>query len=195
MTDQGSDQADHVALALLGFMKCVGARDKHEVYLSTPITTGPAFIAWHQQNRAQLSPADPHYETLHEANVITPNLQRVHPLVESLRQRYDRRLVIDPTGLDDVADWEQRHYHLFWCSLIERYAAIVVFADGWQFSVGCINEFAAAVRSSAEIYTETISTLGKEDGIALIEAALADMDRLGIDCEDQRNALLAVRAA
>ncbi|HET9894318.1 MAG TPA: hypothetical protein VFQ44_05245 [Streptosporangiaceae bacterium] len=195
MTHQDSDQEDPVALALLGFMKCIGARDKHEVYLSTPITTGPAFITWRQQHRAQLSPADPHYEASHALNVATPNRMRVQPLVQSLRERFAERLVIDPTGLEDVTEWKQRHYRDFWCSLIERYVAIIIFSDGWQFSAGCISEFAAAIRSSAETYTETFSPLPKEKGVALIESALAEMGHLDIPCEDQRDGLLAVRAA
>ncbi|HVB42897.1 MAG TPA: hypothetical protein VNF47_09360 [Streptosporangiaceae bacterium] len=173
----GSDIAD----ALLGFASCFGARDRSEVYLSAPITTGRAFVAWQRLVGSQLSPDHPHYESLHHKNVVELNLRQVPPLLAKIRSRFPGRLVIDPTSLDDVPGWEQEDYHRFWCSLIERYISVVVFADGWHFSTGCIYEFATALRSADQILDETFAPLSRAEGTRLIRQAIAEIEQLSLD--------------
>lgn len=190
-----SNQDNPAARTLLSFIKCVGAREKHEVYLSTPITTGRAFVTWRQMSGSQIDPSHPHYESQHYANVIALNLQRVPSLVAQLRARYSGRLVIDPTSLEDISGWEQEDYLRFWCSLIEEYVAIAIFAEGWQFSTGCIGEFATALRFSAEIYSESFAPLSKHDGEHLIRAAIAEVEELSLDSEPLRLGLRAVESA
>lgn len=195
LTSQIPAQDDPVASALLSFVRCLGARDGHEAYLSTPITTGRAFVAWRHLSGASIAPGHPHYESLHHENVVALNLQRVPPLLAAMRERYPGKLVIDPTSLEDIAGWEQPDYHRFWCALIERYVAVVMFADGWQFSTGCIHEFAAALRSGSQVHDESFTPLSKEDGLALVGAAIAEIEALGVDSEPLRTSLRAVEQA
>ena len=135
--------------ALLTFARCFGARKSHEVYLSTPITTGEAFVTWRHTHGAHISLDNPSYESLHYEHVIAANITRVAPLVAELRKRYSDRLVIEPTPLE-ADGWTQRQYRDFWCALIEQYVAVVVLADGWQFSTGCVFEFATAIKSGKD---------------------------------------------
>jgi len=195
MPAENPDPQSPVARAMLSFIRCLGARERHEVYLSTPITTGRAFVAWRKLADPLIRPGHPRYESLHYDNVTARNIARIPPLLDTLRRRYPDRLVIDPTSLADIDGWQQEDYHRFWCTLIARYAAITIFAADWQFSTGCINEFAAALASSAQIYSESLTPLTKKDGTALIEAAIDELDGTGIDAEPLRSGLRAVYEA
>jgi hypothetical protein len=177
------------AEAMVGLLSCVGARRRHEVYLSTPITTGEAFVTW--RRRGRLETEHPDYRTLHREHVIDKNLERIRPVVARLRQHYSDRLVIDPTALDDVVGWEQSDYHEFWCAVVATYAAEVVFADGWQFSTGCVAEFAAASEAGIPMRREDLSTLSLDDGLRLATDAVSQLDRLGEDTTGLRRSLRA----
>jgi hypothetical protein len=184
-----------VGPALLSFAKCFGARDSHEVYMSAPITTGEAYVAWRHNHGAPITRDHPQYESLHYENVISANVTRVGPLVAKLRRRYPDRLVIDPTSLDNIDGWSQSDYHDFWRALIEKYVALVVFADGWQFSTGCVYEFATALRSGKEVYAESLKPLDRQDGLHMIAAAVAEFENLNVDAESLRRALQSVERA
>ena len=153
------------AAALHSFTRCFGARDDHEVYLSTPITTGHAYVLWRHSSGSQVAQDNPQYSSLHYEHVISTNLTRVAPLVSFLRDRFPDRLVMDPTYLEDIQGWEQEDYHDFWCNLIEKYAAMVVFADGWQFSTGCVSEFATALRTGKKVYAQSLTPLTPREGL------------------------------
>jgi hypothetical protein len=183
------------ARALLSFAKCFGARDGHEVYLSAPITTGEAYVIWRNTHGSELTHDDPGYKSLHYENVVSTNLMRVAPLVAQLRRRFPERLVIDPTSLADLPGWEQTDYHEFWCHLIERYAALVIFADGWQFSTGCVREFATAIQGKIKTVDQSLAPLTLRDGISLISAAIVEFDRLHVDSSRLRQGLTAAERA
>lgn len=184
-----------VGPALLSFARCFGARDSHEVYMSAPITTGEAYVTWRHNNGSGITRDHPQYESLHYENVISANVTRVGSLVAKLRRRYADRLVIDPTSLDNVDGWSQSDYHNFWCALIEKYVALIVFADGWQFSTGCVYEFATALRSGKESVTESLRPLDRQDGLHMIATAIAEFERLNVDAESLRRAFQAVEQA
>jgi hypothetical protein len=175
------NQNDATAEALLNFAKCFGARERHEVYLSAPITTGQAFVAWRHSQGAEISRDHPHYEELHHEYVVSTNLTRVAPLVRQLRTRFADRLVIDPTALASLSGWEQENYHRLWGSFIDKYVALVIFADGWQFSTGCVREFGTALHLSIKTVDQSLRPLAPQDGERLVKAAIAEFRRLQVD--------------
>lgn len=195
VTVPDSSPSATTAHALINFMKCFGARDRHEVYLSAPITTGEAYVRWRHSYGAQITHDHPSYESLHYEHVISTNLTRVAPLVTHLRKSFTGRLVIDPTSLDDIPGWSQNDYHDFWCSLIEKYIEFVVFADGWQFSTGCVREFATAVRTDKRVFDQSLKPLTQEAGLRLIADAVAQFDSLSVDSTSLRRALGAAEQA
>lgn len=191
-----SDVASEQALAhnaLLSFARCLGALEHEAVYLSAPITTGELFVAWRQANDSALERTDPEYPALHRAQVVAKNVARVVPLVAQLRRRFAERVVIDPTSLDDVGGWDQADYRDFWCEVIRRYAHTVVFADGWQYSHGCVAEFAAALRVPARLLTERLNPLTLDEGVGMVTAAADRLQGLGEDTVVLRATLESVR--
>lgn len=180
---------------MLSFARCLGARDREEVYVSTPITTGHAYVTWRNNESGQIDRAHPLYSDLHREHVIEKNIARVRPVISNFRSRFRDQLVIDPTALHDIDDWEQLDYHAFWCALIEQYVRTVIFTDGWQFSTGCVREFAAAIRIQARILTEDLRPLTIPVGIQLIGEAVLKLEELDVDPESLRSAFTLVKEA
>jgi hypothetical protein len=178
--------ADGLADLLLGFARCLGAEQGHAVYVSAPITTGRDFADWYPRQTDQGTAA---YRARLRREIIGPNLERARPLVAECRRRWPGRPVVDPTALEDVNGWEQHDYHRFWTRLVEQYAGIVVFSDGWQLSSGCALEFAAAYRAGAEVLDDRFQPLSREDGVALLEEAVEILTRVGTDPTTLRGAL------
>ena len=108
--------------------------------------------------------------------MIEPNRAMVRAIVEHLRADLCR-VVIDPTSFPDREGWTQPDYHAFWAAVIERFAGTVVFADGWQYSNGCSYEFLIAQTTGVETLDQRRCPLGREQGAAMIRAAVADMRR------------------
>jgi hypothetical protein len=189
VTSSQRSEAEITASALHSFTRCFGARDGHEVYLSAPITTGEAYVVWRHSYGAQITRDNPQYDSLHYQHVISTNLTRVAPLVTHLREMFPDRLVIDPTSLQDIPGWSQSDYHDFWCNLIEKYVAMVVFADGWQFSTGCVSEFATAIRTGKSVYTQSLTPLTQHQGLQMIASAVEEFDNLHVDSKPLRRAM------
>lgn len=172
MNDQHDRDVRRWMLAALG----CALEPRSAVYLSTPITTGLRFVAWRRGPGADLAVETPEYRRRCADEVIAPNRNEIAPLVEFLRDRFDDP-VIDPTALEDVPGWEQLDYHRFWTEAIDRYAHTAVFADGWEYSSGCVLELAAAVSAGATLLCQDLTPLAPEDAAELTEGAVADVSR------------------
>lgn len=189
VTGAASRDSKATAEAMLSFAVALGARPRQEVYFSTPITTGYAYVLWRQENAQSIGQDHPRYRELHRAEVINLNIARAAPLVEQLRMEFPGQLVVNPAGLADIDEWAQCDYHDFWCAVIRRFAAVAVFADGWQFSRGCVAEYATAVECGVKILRQDLAPLAGEAGSTLVAQAVATLDDLREDTSDLRNAL------
>lgn len=133
----------------------------HVVYVSTPITTGPAYLDWLIAHRD--APAADRERARQE--MIRANIAAVVPLVRAVPDRVPGAHVIDPTALEDVPGWEQADYHRFWAEVIATQVDEVVFADGWTASVGCSVEFAVAMLRHLPAYRSDFTPLTADDGV------------------------------
>lgn len=170
---------------LLGFLRCVGVEGRNSVYVSVPITTGREFAAWFSQQPDAGSDA---YRSRLHREVVQPNLKRARPLVQQVRDRWSDMPVIDPTGLDDVPGWTQADYHAFWVQIVLRHAALVVLAEGWQYSNGCALEVAAAVRSGADLLDHHLEPMNTTVATRLLREAIDELDDLSVDSSTLRYA-------
>lgn len=160
---------------MLAAMGCA-LEPRSAIYVSTPITSGSRFVAWRRGAGAALVADDVEYVRGRHDSVIEPNRADVAPLVESLRARVDDP-VIDPTALEDVPGWEQFDYHSFWTAVIQRYAHTAVFAEGWEYSSGCVLELAAAVSAGVSVRQSDLSSLPLVEALDRVEYAIADVAR------------------
>jgi hypothetical protein len=119
-----------VADAMLDILGCA-LPPRSAVFLSTPITSGPRYVAWRQaQGDVVLAP-----------DVVAANVEDGRQHAAQLRQRY--AVVITPTELH-VEHWTPAHYRAFWSEVMDRYVRLIVLGDGWSLSTGCVTEFIMA---------------------------------------------------
>jgi len=155
------------------------------IYVSTPITTGPELLRWLRANPDASEALRSHARS----QVIANNVAAVVPLVAMVRARFRDAAIIDPTALNDVRGWTQADYHRFWTEIIVRYADGAVFADGWQYSVGCTVEFAAANLAGIELYNSRLEMISPNEGLVLLQSTVSELDAVGASKVIQESAI------
>jgi hypothetical protein len=178
-----AEQHDEIQALLEGFASVVDGRTA--LYVSSPLTTGQLAADWHAENGAGRSPE--HFRT----EVVEPNRRAAARYVRELREA-TKRVVVDPTAVEDLPGWKQADYHVFWGKVIERYAETVVFRSGWQYSNGCAYELVVAHRSGATVLDESLAPLGVADGVKLLTAAVEECEARGVSAEFLRGAAEAL---
>jgi hypothetical protein len=148
-----------------------GATPHGCTYVSTPITTGRNHIDRLVAHAAQGSSAD---AVPDREEIVASNRKRARAVVEQLR-RDTGDVVIDPTSLVDVPDWEQPDYHALWIETIESFASRMVFVDDWQYSVGCTTEFRSALINDIPTFDQRRQPLTYAAGLALLRQAVAEV--------------------
>ena len=161
---------------LAGYADAKGSRT---IYLSTPITTGPRYLEWRRASIASgtLSRDD---EQRQRAAVMSENLRRLAPLRQRLSDGFDDARVIDPTELD-VPSWSQADYHRFWVEVISRFADLIVFADGWEYSTGCSYEYACALVRGLDVLDASLTPLVPARTHELLAEACSSLEAAGLD--------------
>jgi hypothetical protein len=183
---EAGDKAQGAEVLLSVVERCADARHPF-AYLSVPLTTGQAYI----ELRAKHAAAElDNPEELRAERSRTVENNRLRALAAARRLRSALTgMVIDPSRLGDVPNWEQPDYHSFWTRVIDRYTEEVFFLDGWQYSVGCTIEFSKAVKMGLPTMTADRASLNARTGWHLVQAALAEYARVGLDPSPLRNAL------
>lgn len=102
--------------------------------------------------------------------------------------------VIEPSSLF-VPDWDQETYVSFWSSVIERFAASVILADGWTYSAGAIQEAALALRLGRPVHTEAGAPIDPKAAYPEIQKAIEALSGAGIATDAIEKSLDVFRAA
>jgi hypothetical protein len=154
-------------------------------YVSVPITGGRRAL---DARRAEGGAAGS------TAAVVAANLADARALVAAVRARTSRP-VVDPAAVGVVAGWTQADYREFWGNTILRYAAEVVFADGFECSDGCAYEFAIAVGAGLPVFDARGATLSCADGVRLLENGRLARRGAGAPTDVVDDALTRLRSA
>ena len=162
--------------AFVDAFRCVGAGRAPTVYVSVPITTGPRFLDWWRSGGIGLERGGPAF-TEGRARVVTDNVDAARTLTTRVRERFAGSVVIDPTYLGDVPGWDQDHYNAAWSEVVESFADTVVFASGWEYSVGCATEFVAAAGRGLRVLDEALQPLDADTALHLVDAAVRTLRR------------------
>lgn len=158
-------------------------------YISTPITTGPAYLGWLVAHRR--ASTDDRLKA--RDAMIRANITAVGPLVESAHGRFDPTALIDPTALEDVEGWAQVDYHRFWSEVIVRLVDRVVFANGWNLSTGCAIEFGVAAMSGIDMYNAQLQPLSQGSGLAALREAIPKLTAAGARNDVQADVVASLR--
>lgn len=158
--------AEEIELVLVALQTVI--RGRTAAYVSAPITTGRRFLDWRRHNPS-LVPGTRDYNEAHQGYVIAENRAAAISLVSDARARYAQ--VVDPTSLPDLPGWTQSDYRFLWGEVVRRHAHTVLFADGWEFSTGCVYEFVVGTESAAELLDSKGERLEASRGLQLLEGA------------------------
>ena len=145
-------------------------------YASVPLTTGPRLLS--VARSGALRSAKLGTKVLREA-VLAPNKKDAAAFAKGLRSSL-KCAVVDPSRLPNVAGWSQQQYVALWYAVILEYCSRVVFADGWQYSNGCVLEFLAASFSGIQTFDSNGDEVSRGNAISLIGVAISEMQEAGL---------------
>jgi hypothetical protein len=130
-------------------------------YVSSPLTTGRKTLGWEREHEAS-NGTELLTDEAFRRQVLEPNRRSAARFVAKLRAKLTH-VVIDPTALKDIAEWTQADYRVLWGSVIKRYAEVVIFRRGWEYSSGCAYELLTASSSGATMLREDLTAMGLEE--------------------------------
>lgn len=164
-------------------------------YCSTPITTGRRFVTWIMVDpamRAARAEWSDQLKSDYDSAVVAANCEHAQRVIESLRKE-SGLVVIDPTRLPSIPGWSQQDWLSLWTTVIRRFASEVVFLDDWQFSNGCVAEFAVAHSLGLPTWNEAGEPLTIRDAVVLIEEAVETIAIAGASTSDIAQTLSVLR--
>lgn len=161
-------------------------------YMSTPITTGLELITARAAALAAGHPLDAATVDVLRRRVIDANTARAVPLREKVLAEFGYPL-IDPTPLT-VPDWKQEDYLKFWSTVIRDSVNAVVFADGWQYSTGCVLEFTVARTHDLARMNADFADITDFTAAELITDAISELRAAGLDTAVHEAALSVLAA-
>ncbi|MDX0640047.1 DUF4406 domain-containing protein [Sinorhizobium medicae] len=155
--DVQATRRSNVNEAILQAWECAFGRTR-VIYLSGPITTGRRKID-SIRNRDGVSADD-----------ITSQNCRI--LIEAANRLREERgdLVVEPASLQ-IPGWSQQQYLTLWGELIKRHAHLVIFMPDWEYSVGCVTEYAMAKAEGIPTATCSGKPLHSNEALELLSRA------------------------
>ncbi len=165
---------------ILEALRCV-VGSKGAVYLATPITGGLRFLEWYQAEGRHLRDQPP-YDTQRHAKVIVPNCENAAAFAGTLRDTMSK-VVIDPSRFF-LDHWTQSAYRALWCEVVRRFVSAVHLNEGWWVSVGCAQEFLAAVAGGIPLFEGLGEPLSPEAGLHRLQMGVEKLQMIGAPCDD-----------
>jgi hypothetical protein len=122
------------------------------------------------------------------------NVKAAIDFAEAVRHKFnDRTIVITPAPFS-APGWTQPEYLAFWETLLRTRIKAAWFNRNWQFSNGCVFEFAVALDAGLDTFDQDGSPLNRGAGIELIDAAIQRIDEQGLDASSLKENLERVTA-
>jgi hypothetical protein len=163
---------------VLGIADCM-MENRTAIYAAVPITSGrrlwdlaKRLNIFELQRIAALRPR------LFERDVFEPNLEDARRLAAELRRRHSET-VVDPSRLF-VPGWNQKDYRDIWRAFISKKVSLLVLADGWQYSLGCVEEAVCAVQNKVQVRDEGDNPISRAEMLSTITDALAEAKASGL---------------
>ena len=148
--------------------------DVKAAYVSTPMTSGRRLMDQISDKKRDLSKEE-------RRAVMVSNRRYAESLAERVSEISSR--VINPYSLDDMRGWEQPDYHRFWIEVIDQCVASCYFVKDWEYSTGCVIEYAEALRQGVSIFDHTLKPVSLERGCAMLRRSIVELERRGLNSE------------
>lgn len=163
---------------VLGVADCIIER-RTAIYSAVPITSGRRLWDLAKRlNMFQLHKIAGSHPRVFERDVFEPNLEDARRLAAELRRRHSET-VVDPSRLF-VSGWNQKDYRDIWRAFISKKVSLLVLADGWQYSFGCVEEVVCAVQNKIRVRDEGDNPISRTEMFSIITNALAEAKASGI---------------
>jgi hypothetical protein len=164
------------------------------VYASSPLTTGRRARSLMREHgvvdtstlRSRLGEAG--YHDL----LWNPNVAEAVAFAERIRAELGYELVITPAPFV-APDWSQDEYLALWERVIRTRVKLVFFNDAWQYSSGCVFEYAVAVDTGIPAFDAAGKAVVASDGRELAEGALRELEAEGLASELMRKSVELIR--
>jgi hypothetical protein len=161
------------------------------IYCSSELTSGnnlrKALVEHHLKTAAELKK-----ELGSEwfaKNIWDPNVKSAVDFAEAVRAKAPAKtLVITPAPFS-APGWSQHEYLAFWEKLLRTRVRSAWFNRNWQYSNGCVFEFAVAQDEGLPTFDHDGNILDHETGIALLKNAIKQLEEEGFDTKPLRENL------
>jgi len=123
-------------------------------------------------------------------NIWDPNVKAAVDFAETVRAKApDKTLVITPAPFS-APGWSQHEYLAFWETLLRTTRVRSAwFNRNWQYSNGCVFEFAVAQDAAMPTFDYEGKILDRETGITQIKNAIKQLEDEGFDTKSLRENL------
>ena len=157
--------------------------DERAIYCSSELTTGARLYDALRKNK--LKTAAELKEKMGQAwfttNIFDANVKLAKEFAQCVRNSLtDKTIVITP-GPFVAPTWSQPEYLFFWETLLRTRIKSVCFNRNWQFSNGCVFEFAVANDAGLPTLDHNGKSLGLDEGFQLIDSAIRRLAAEGFD--------------
>lgn len=158
-------------------------------YLSMPITSGIRFVDWYSDKGRKLNKDSEEFRKQREKYVIERNKMDYKKVVANIKSKV-QYTIIDPCNMENhTLKWRQEQFHKFWERFIWDCVDIIVFLDGWEYSIGCCHEYGVAVESGKVIVDQNMIPITFECGLDKVRRGVDKYIELGIENEVMRKVL------
>jgi hypothetical protein len=160
------------------------------IYASTELTTGLRFYG--ELRARQLKTARELKQQMgsawYSATIWDVNVEAASRFADAIREQAGGAPVITPAPFS-APGWSQPEYLGFWEELIRTRISAVWFNENWQYSNGCVFEFAVACHASVPAFDHLGRPLSRAEGAAIVRAAIAELDGDAFDTTAMRESL------
>lgn len=150
------------------------------VYVSTPITSGKAFV----QAASDGVVGD-------ELKKLTADIVGIHKIAAARLSAHLRTtlksVVVNPAQMPDIPDWTQTDYRAYWAEFIKRFCDKIYFVNGWEYSRGCAYEMLRAIECGRKVYDHNQAQISPTRALERLNEAITDYDAAGLDSAFLKN--------
>jgi hypothetical protein len=124
-----------------------------------------------------------------EKNIWDANVKAAIDFAEAVRAKaLDKTLAITPAPFS-APGWSQRECLAFWETLLRTRVRSVWFNRNWQYSNGCVFEFAVAQDAGLPTFDHEGKILDRETGSTLVKSSIDQLESEGFEAKSLRENL------
>jgi hypothetical protein len=122
-------------------------------------------------------------------NIWDANVKAAIDFAEAVRARAPHKTLAVTPAPFSAPGWSQHEYLAFWETLLRTRIRSAWFNRNWQYSNGCVFEFAVAQDAELPTFDHEGKILDRETGIALVKRSIDQLESEGFETTSLRDNL------